>query len=332
MTFAAKLRWRAFAAATLSVLLATASAATRGGGNVLSIQGSEILLNDRPIKIKGLRFSASLISDRTTQELIGQLDTFQSYGVNAISVYLMGSRFSDVKGYRPDATLDPVYAGRLARIIEAADARGMLVLVGCLYWSTSRAKEDLAHWKQTDANRAVANTVTWLAERKYGNVFVDPDNEGMATKATGWSFADLIDAGHAANPRCLIAYNSHATPTPANADLGIHHSARIPGKPYVETEGTPANAPGGYWGSYSKREGFNNYLNVGVYTDAMKENQKTRTAELIDRANGYMFASTWLQAAPPLGPRVDLGGNGTAENPGVRWWLEFLRERYGTVK
>lgn len=321
--------------ATLATFVSVATAASaqpETGGNVLSVRGAEILFNGEPIKLKGLRCSASLISDQTTQELVDQLDTFRSYGVNTISVYVMGSRFSDVRGYRPDATLDPVYAARLGRIVAAADARKMIVLVGCLYWSTSKAKEDLAHWKQAHARRAIANTVKWLAERNHRNVFIDPDNEGMATKATGWSFAALIDAGHAANPGCMIAYNSRTTPVPANADLGIHHSPRIPGKPYVETEGTPTNALGNYWGSYSKREGFYNYLNVGVYTDAMKENQKARATELIERANGYLFASTWLQAAPPLGPRMDLGGEGSAERPGIRWWLEFLRERYAAVK
>ena len=41
--------------------------------------------------------------------------------------------------------------------IEAADEECMIVVVGCLYWSTSRAKEDLVGlWTQEDANRAVA--------------------------------------------------------------------------------------------------------------------------------------------------------------------------------
>ncbi len=291
--------------------------------------GAEIRLNGTPLKIKGLRCSAALISDASAHELIGQLDAFRSYGVNAISVYLMGSRFADVKGYRPDASLDPAYAARLDRIIKAADTRGMIVLVGCLYWSTSRAKEALAHWTQAEANRAIANTVAWLKERNHRNVFVDPDNEGMATRETRWSFAALIDAGHAANPACVIAYNSRPSP-PANADLGIHHSPKIPGKPYVETEGTPTNAE--YWGDYSKRTGLYNYLNVGVYSDAMKENQKAKTVENIERANGYMFASTWLQAVPPLGPNVRPGGDGSTANPGMRWWLEFLRDRYGAGK
>ena len=55
----------------------------------------------------------------------------------------------------------------------------MVVLVGCLYWSNSRAKEDLGHWKQEHANKAVANTVRWLKEHNYRNVFVDVDNEGI---------------------------------------------------------------------------------------------------------------------------------------------------------
>ena len=79
------------------------------------------------------------------------------------SVFFQGSRFGDVRGYREDATLDPVYAARMGRIIEAANARSMVVLVGCLYWSTSRAK--WANWTQTDAVHAIANTVRWLQQQ-----------------------------------------------------------------------------------------------------------------------------------------------------------------------
>jgi hypothetical protein len=266
------------------------------------------------------------MSDDTTRELIDHLDLFRSYGVNTISVYVMGSRFTDVKGYRPDATLDPVYSARLGRIIEAADARKMIVLVGCLYWGTSRAREELAHWTQADANRAFANTVAWLKERNYRNVFVDPDNEGMANAAKQWRIDEMIDVGHAVDPACIIAYNARPTP-PANADLAIHFSPKIPGKPYVETEGSPPNS--NYWGEYSKKEGFYNYLNVGIYTAEMKERQNAATTQHIDGANGYILASTWLQAPPPLGPNMNPGGDGTRENPGIKWWLEYIRDRHG---
>jgi len=164
-------------------LSAATNSTAPGSRHTLTIAGAEIRLNGEPIKIKGLRMSAALMSDDTARDLIDHLDLFRSYGVNTISVYIMGSRFTDVKGYRPDATLDPVHGARLSRIIEAADARNMIVLVGCLYWGTSRAREELAHWTQADANRAIANTVAWLKGRNHRNVFVDPDNEGMANAA-----------------------------------------------------------------------------------------------------------------------------------------------------
>lgn len=315
--------------AGLSIALPLSAAPTptaSANRNTLTIAGAEIRLNGEPVKIRGVRMSAALISDDTTRELIDHLDQFRSYGVNTISVYIMGSRFADVKGYRPDATLDPVYSARLSRIIEAADARKMIVLVGCLYWGTSRAREDLAHWTQADANHAIANTVAWLKERNHRNVFVDPDNEGMANGAKNWRIAEMIEAGHAVDPRCLMAYNAKSTP-PANADLAIHFSPRIPGKPYIETEGTPPDSS--YWGEYSKKQGVYNYLNVGVYTPEMKERQKAATAQQIDGANGYILASTWLQAPLPLGPNMNPGGDGTRDNPGIKWWLEYIRDRPG---
>ncbi len=127
----------AFAAA-LFLSLALASPA-QAGKYRFSVKGDQVLLNDTPFKVIGLRTSNALISDETADQLIKNLDTFKGYGVNTVSVYVMGSHFGDVKGYKPDASLDPVYAARLAKIIEAADNRGMVVLVGCLYWGTAKA-------------------------------------------------------------------------------------------------------------------------------------------------------------------------------------------------
>jgi hypothetical protein len=297
----------------------------------LSAEGDRILLNGHAVKIVGLRCSNALISDETARQLIDNLDTFKSYGVNTVSVFFMGSRFGDVKGYRPDASLDPVYAARMARVIEAADRRGMIVLVGCLYWSNSRAKEDLLDvWTQSHANKAVANTVRWLSENDYRNVFVDPDNEGMSRKATGWNIAEAIDAGHAAAPSILIAYNDK-NPPPANADIYIHHSPKVAGKPWVESEGSAGRSTpfSSYWGAYSKKDGYYNYINIGVYTEEMKAFQKERTTSDISERNGYLFASTWLQCVAPHGPNMTPGGPGTEEDPGIRWWLEHVRDNHG---
>jgi hypothetical protein len=319
------------------------------GDNVFSVRGDQLLLNERPFKVIGLRCSNALISDATTQQLLDHLDVFRSYGVNTVSVFFMGSRFGDVKGYRADASLDPVYAERMGRIIEAADARDMVVLVGCLYWSTSRAKEDLVGvWDQTAANRAVANTVKWLAEQDYRNVFVDVDNEGMAHDATGWSIASMIDAAHAADPTIMVAYND-GDPAPPNADLYVHHSPKVPGKPWLDSESTPP-AKEGYWGRYSKHStmetdgSYYNYSRIGRYTPEMKEAQIGKTREGIEQYNGIMLASTWLQCAPNEGiggPFHTPGGRSGIQDvdkdidvlhpdAGILWWLEYVRDTYGT--
>ncbi len=302
------------------------SGSSLAGGYAFTVRGDKTCLNGREFLVKGLRCSNALVSDDTTKELIDQLDTFAGYGVNTIGVYFMGSRFGDVKGYKEDGSLDPVYAGRTGRIIEAADRRGMVVLVGCLYWSTSKAKWD--SWTQAEADRAVANTVAWLKENHYRNVFVDVDNEGMARQAKGFDNRRMVLAGKAVDPCCVIATNFRGEP-PAEADLAIHHSKRVTGKPYIESEATPGNAPGGYWGTYSKKDGYYNYINIGVYTDAMKAEQIRQTVAHLSRGEGYMLASTWLQCVAPYGPNQRPGGDGSQDNPGVKWWLEFLRDKYG---
>ena len=313
------------------------------GKYAFAVKGDQVLLNGTAFKVIGLRLSNALISDEATDQLIKNLDSFKGYGVNTFSVFIMGSRFGDIKGFKPDASLDPVYSARLAKIIEAADDRGMVVLVGCLYWSTSKANEDLKSWTQEDANKAVANTVAWLSKNKYQNVFVDVDNEGMAHANKKWDDGKMIDAGHAVDPAIMLAYNFGGKP-PANADLLIHFAQKDDRRPWIQSEGVPEYAePGAYWGSYSKQAKFYNYIRIGRYTAQMKEVQLRDTHAAIEKNAGYMLASTWLQCAPNEsigGPFMTSGG--LAEDPavdtdvtklqkdsGILWWLQDVKKKYG---
>lgn len=302
--------------------------------HVFTVSGAQTLLDGRPFLAKGLRLSNALLSDSAVDELVSNLGLFASYGVNSFSVFLQGSRFGDIKGYREDAALDPVFASRLARLIEAADQHAMVVLVGCLYWGNSNAKWD--SWTQREANLAIANTVRLLKAHDYRNAFVDVDNEGMALREKGFDNRELVLAGKAVDPACVIATNFHGEP-PAEADLGVHFSNVPVGKPYIETEGSPGNVPGtehkwGYWGPYSKIDGFYGYINVGVYTEGMKASQIAISQEHFAKGHGYMLASTWLQAGAPQGPNHRPGGRGAQSDPGVLWWLEWLKKTYGPYK
>jgi len=300
---------------------------------IFSVAGDKTFLNGQEILMKGLRLSNSLISDKSTDDLIGSLDTFAYYGLNSFSVYFQGSRFGDIKGYRKDASLDPIYAARMSRIIEAADNKGFIVLVGCLYWSTSKARWD--EWTREEANLAVTNTVKWLKEHNYRNVFIDVDNEGMARAAKKFDNREMLLAGKNIDKTYIIATNYRGDPPP-EADIAIHHSNRSKGKPYAETEGSAPEAPGGYWGSWSKQgKEWNNgpdlyqYINIGVYTEDMKKAQIKSTIDNLNKGEGYMMASTWLQCVPPEGPNHNPGGYGTKDDPGIRWWLEAMREKFG---
>lgn len=177
-------------------------------GNVLSIKGDQILQDGTPVQLIGLRCSNALISDKSTDELIRALEQYQDYGLNAVSVFVMGSRFGDVKGYLPDGSMDPVYKKRLERILNATQSRDMITIVGCLYWSTSRAKEDLSGWIQKDADKAIAITAKWLGQKGFKHVILDPDNEGMAGREMKWETESMILAAKAANPDLVVANNT----------------------------------------------------------------------------------------------------------------------------
>jgi len=330
-----KLTRKAFHPLALPILLVMASLApapgsgaapgkSRGEGSPVFSVNTEnrgTSLDGRPFLVVGIRVSNALVSDAASRELIDHMDVFGSYGINTFSVFFQGSRFGDVRGYNSDASLDPVYAARMGRIIRAAGARGMVVLVGCLYHGNSRGKwED---WGQNEANLAIANTVRWLAKKGLRNVFIDVNNEHMAPFDDG----KLIAAGKSVDSRYVIATSGKFTPP--NADLSLHHGRPdIPGKYYMESEGTA----GKYWGAYSKRKGLYDYINIGVYTKELKKAHVERTRKFLNRGQGFIAASTWLQCPPPGGPNHRPGGMGTREDPGILWWLQEIKSLVGAYQ
>ena len=62
-----------------------------------------------------------------------------------------------------------------------------------------------------------------------------------------------------ADPACVLATNFRGDPPP-EADLGIHFSNVDPGKPYIESEGSPKRVEGGYWGPRGQKTARNRPL------------------------------------------------------------------------
>lgn len=309
------------------------------GKYTLTNRGRDLFLNDTLFLPRGLRCSNALMNDMVTQELVDNLKVYTAHGLNTISVFFMGNRFGNVKGYREDCSLDPVYAHRMEKIIAACDALGMVVIVGCLYWDESESK--WAGWTQVEANKAIENTAIWLTDLGYKNVIMDVDNESMAQGKAGFSDVELIQVAKKTAPWCLVASN-YIGDVPECADMGVHFARyNNADKPYIESEGVAENAPGGYWQRYSRLcqdhcsygiGSYKNYINIGYYTPEMKQHQFQMAEMHFSKGQGYLFASTWLQAAPPLGPHHEPGGDGSISHPGMQWWLDYTKKRFGAYR
>jgi hypothetical protein len=72
----------------------------------------------------------------------------------------------------PDGNLRPAYMARLARILDRADALGMVAIVGYFYFGQDQRLKD-----EEAVRRAVLNATNWILDRGYRNVLVEVNNE-----------------------------------------------------------------------------------------------------------------------------------------------------------
>lgn len=143
-----------------------------------------------------------------TDRLIAALDVYKAHGVLAFAVSLQGgnpgydpkvngiSRRNGAKhgnkegllvsAFLPDGSLKPAWLERLARVIRAADERGMIVNLMYFYQGQDEVFE---------SDRAIvdaANNVTrWLVENNFRNVVIDIANE-WDLKGETWDQAAFI--------------------------------------------------------------------------------------------------------------------------------------------
>jgi hypothetical protein len=111
-----------------------------------------------------------------TAEFIRHLDEYRARGVMAFTVSLQGG-FPGYEGalasaFRPDGTLKQAWLDRAAQVIEAADARGQIVILTLFY---QRQDEVLAG--DEAVRTAVRNAADWLIAQGYRNVIVEIANE-----------------------------------------------------------------------------------------------------------------------------------------------------------
>jgi hypothetical protein len=118
--------------------------------------------------------------ERNTREFIAAMPEWRRHGLLGFTINIQGGSPQGYSreqpwhndGFRPDGTLRPDYLARLQRVLDAADALGMVPIVGYFYFGQDQRLE-------TDAavRRGVREATTWLLSRGYRNVLVEIANE-----------------------------------------------------------------------------------------------------------------------------------------------------------
>jgi len=116
--------------------------------------------------------------DRNTDDFCSE---YRSYGLLAVTVGLQGGgsvytpdvyEHYDNSAYRPDGSFKQPYFDRLLRVLEAADAAGVVVIVNCFYWK---------HVQRIPDDRVIAGiterVTDWLLGTGCRNILVDLANE-----------------------------------------------------------------------------------------------------------------------------------------------------------
>jgi Cellulase (glycosyl hydrolase family 5) len=114
--------------------------------------------------------------EENTSAFISSMDQYKAKGILAFTINLQGG----MPGYEgainsaftTDGSLNPEYMNRVTRVIEAADKKGMVIIVGFFYQRQDQVLRD-----EDDVRKATENASAWLRDKGYTNVLVEIANE-----------------------------------------------------------------------------------------------------------------------------------------------------------
>ncbi|MFC1714643.1 cellulase family glycosylhydrolase [Candidatus Poribacteria bacterium] len=114
--------------------------------------------------------------EQNTDNFIKSMDQYRSKGILAFTVNLQGG----LPGYegaintafRSDASLKREYMSRVSRVIEAADERGMIIILGLFYQRQDQILPD-----EDAIRKAAENAAGWVRDRGYTNIMIEIANE-----------------------------------------------------------------------------------------------------------------------------------------------------------
>lgn len=173
------------------------------------------------------RLPAGFDADANTAAFVAQLPAYVAHGVRAFTIGLQGGRpgysGNQTSAFERDGTLRPGYMARVARVIEAADAHGAVVILSCLYQSQHSHGRTLAG---RDAVRAaVAHAAAWVRDRGYTNVLLEVANEPHVSGFKRWPDSAWLQSETARAELVTLARQTHPGLLVSNGGTGTGRAA-----------------------------------------------------------------------------------------------------------
>jgi hypothetical protein len=122
-------------------------------------------------------------AERNVREFIAALPEWKRHGLLAVTVNFQGGSPEGYSKSQPWVTgaftscggLRPEFAGRMQRLLDAADAQGMAVILGYFYFGQDQHLRD-----EAAVQRATDEATRWLLDGGWRNVLVEVNNETNA--------------------------------------------------------------------------------------------------------------------------------------------------------
>ncbi|MCG9894800.1 MAG: hypothetical protein MH204_04940, partial [Fimbriimonadaceae bacterium] len=119
-------------------------------------------------------------AEANADRFIAMLPVYAAHGLDAVTLNLQGGSPRGYSAdqpwhnsaYRADGTLRPDYLARTARILDACDREGLVVILGLYYFGQDQRLAD-----EAAVRRGVDEAVDWLLEGGWTNVVIEIANE-----------------------------------------------------------------------------------------------------------------------------------------------------------
>lgn len=306
---------------------------------MLSVRGDRFLVQGKEVDLWGIRAASGTMHQAQTDHLMAQLDAYVRYGVNAVTVFYMGCSGGFYDPFSPDGkVLDAGHSDRMRQIALACAKRKMVLVAGIFY---QRAPFGL---QNTDAVISATRSVT-ESLKGLDNVVINIVNEQNSShwkkRKDVFDFQDpeqvirLCRVVHEVDPDRLVGgggYNHDnnevigkspdvdvllfdtAGPEDSGALYERFVAAGVVDKPIVNVE---------LFGAWTKT------AVPGVFPNEMKAAYR-REVEVAAGCPGlsvFLHSNSWCQDD---GNRYDLAGDGTADDPGIRWYFDHVAKVQGS--